>query len=54
MERFFIANYLPLQVFRGFEQLSSSIWRRVVAWGKMPLRGAFVGANFGQFFVYEP
>jgi len=27
----FIANYIPSQVFRGFEQLSSSIWRQVIA-----------------------
>jgi len=33
MKRFFIANYIPSRVFRGFEQLSGSIWRRVIACG---------------------
>jgi len=28
---FFIANYMTLQVFRGFERLFSSFWRRVMA-----------------------
>ena len=50
---FFIANYIPSRVFRGFKQLSSSIWRRVIAREGMPLRVAFE-QNFGQFLVYEP
>jgi len=33
---FFIAHYIPSRLFSGFEQLSSSIWRRVIAWGEMP------------------
>jgi len=32
--------------FRGFEQLSSSIWRRGIAWGEMQPRVAFEGAKF--------
>jgi len=46
--------YCKLHTFtspRGFKQLSSSIWRQVIACGEMPLRVTFEG---GQFLVYEP
>jgi len=46
----FIANYIPSRVFRGFEQLFSSIWRRVIAWVEMPLRVAFERAKFCSIF----
>jgi len=48
---FFIANYIPSQVFRGFEQLSSSVWRRVIAWGEMPPEWVLREQNFGQYLV---
>jgi len=47
---FFIANYIHSRVFRGFEQLSSSISRRVIAWEEMHLRVAFEGAKFWSIF----
>jgi len=47
---FFIANYIPSRVFRGFEQLSSSIWRWVIACGEMPPRVTFEGAKFSSIF----
>ena len=47
---FFIAKCVPSRVFRGFEQLSSSIWRRVIAWGEMPPRVVFEGAGFWSIF----
>jgi len=49
---FFIANYIPLRVFRGFEQLYSSIWRRVIAWGEMPPRVVFEWAGFWSIFGF--
>jgi len=54
LKHFFVANYIPSRVFRGFEQLSSSIWRRVTACGEMSPKVTFEGANFIQFLVYEP
>jgi len=51
---FFIANYIPSRVFRGFEQFSSSIWRRVIACSGMPPRVTLSEQNFDQFLVYEP
>jgi len=52
LKRFFlIANYIPSRVFIGFKQLSSSIWRRVIVWGEMPLRVAFEGAKFWSIFA---
>ena len=50
----FFANYILSRVFRGSEELSSSIWRRFIAWGELHPRVAFEGENFGQFLVYEP
>jgi len=47
---FFIANYIPSRFFRGFEQLSSSIWRRIIACGEMPPRVTFEGAKFWSIF----
>ena len=47
---FFIANYMPSWVFRVFEQLSSSIWRRVIACGEMAPRVTFEGAKFLSIF----
>jgi len=46
LKGFFIANYIPSRVYGGFEQLSSSSWRRVIAWGEMPPRVVFEGAKF--------
>jgi len=47
---FFIAKYIPSRVFRGFEQLSSLIWRRVIAWDEIPLRVSFEGTKFWSIF----
>ena len=47
---FFIANCIPSRVFWGFEQLSSSFWRRVIAWGEMPTKVVFEGAKFWSIF----
>jgi len=43
---FFIANYKTFPIFRGFEQLSSSIGWRVTAWCGIFPRLAFVGLEF--------
>ena len=50
LKLFFIANYIPSPVFRGFEQLSRSIWLRVIAWSEMPHRVVFDGAKFWSIF----
>jgi len=34
----------------GFERLSSSIWRQLIARDEMPLRVAFEGAKFWSIF----
>jgi len=47
---FFIANYILSRVFRGFEQLCSSIWRRVIACGEMPPKVVLEGAKFWSIF----
>jgi len=49
---FFIASYIPSRVFRGFEQLSSSIWQWVIACGKLPLRVTFEGAKFWSIYWF--
>jgi len=48
----FIANYKTFPIFRGFEQHSSSIDWRVMAWGGAHPRLAFVGAEFLPIFGF--
>jgi len=50
---FFIANYKPFPIFREFEQLSSSIGWRVMAWGAIHPRLAFPGVEFLPIFVFS-
>jgi len=50
LKHFFIADYILLRVFRGFEQLFNSIWGWIVAWGEMHPRVAFEGAKFLSIF----
>ena len=47
---FFIANCIPSQVFRRFEKLSSSFWRRVIACSGTPPRVTFEGEKFWSIF----
>jgi len=45
---------MPSQVFRGFEQLSSSISRRFIPGMKCTPEWLLREQNSGQFLVYEP